>query len=125
MVLARAQPFASNFPLPRSHPRVKKMKMESPATMSSAPEGQAAIQISAFTAAEAGDCAESTKCPSPDTTSMLPWTANRRILIVDDNPAIHGDFRKILAGKQGQQAALQQAEEALFGSAPAAATPAT
>jgi len=93
--------------------------------MLSAPEGQAAIHISAFTAADAGDGAESTKCPSPDTTSILPWTVNRRILIVDDNPAIHGDFRKILAGKQGQQAALQQAEEALFGSAPAAATPAT
>jgi len=51
---------------------------------------------------------------------------NRRILIVDDNAAIHGDFRKILgaAGASTASAALTASEDALFGDdepAPAAA----
>ncbi len=39
---------------------------------------------------------------------------NRRILVVDDNPAIHEDFRKIL-GQKNQNAALDQLESELFG----------
>ncbi len=48
--------------------------------------------------------------------------ANRRILIVDDNAAIHGDFRKVL-GVQSEhtaQAALDVLEASLFGEAAAA-----
>lgn len=40
---------------------------------------------------------------------------NRRILVVDDNPAIHEDFRKILAPRGDASTALDAAEEALFG----------
>jgi PAS domain S-box-containing protein len=39
---------------------------------------------------------------------------NNRILIVDDNPAIHDDFRKILIGNKGKAADLQAAESILF-----------
>lgn len=38
-----------------------------------------------------------------------------RILIVDDNPAIHVDFRKILGGAGGAEPHLDAAEAALFG----------
>ncbi|HLP78736.1 MAG TPA: PAS domain S-box protein, partial [Candidatus Paceibacterota bacterium] len=40
---------------------------------------------------------------------------NRRILIVDDNPAIHQDFKKILGGSNSADTAFQSAEAALFG----------
>jgi CheY-like chemotaxis protein len=44
-----------------------------------------------------------------------------RILIVDDNPAIHQDFDKILgAGRTEPAAALANVESLLFGDAPAA-----
>jgi CheY-like chemotaxis protein len=39
---------------------------------------------------------------------------NQRILIVDDNPAIHEDIRKILGAQSGDKAALRAAEAALF-----------
>jgi len=45
---------------------------------------------------------------------------NRRILLVDDMPAIHEDFRKILV-PQPVHAGLEAAEAALFGDAPPAA----
>lgn len=41
----------------------------------------------------------------------------RRILVIDDLPAIHGDFRKILARRDQKAAALAAAEAALFGCA--------
>ncbi|SFL99296.1 EAL domain-containing protein [Pseudomonas sp. NFACC46-3] len=41
---------------------------------------------------------------------------NRRILIVDDTPTIHEDFRKILSPEADTQDSLSSAEEALFGS---------
>ena len=44
---------------------------------------------------------------------MNPW--NTRILVIDDNPAIHEDFRKILAADQPSGAKSHQAEEILFG----------
>jgi signal transduction histidine kinase len=51
---------------------------------------------------------------------------NRRILIVDDNAAIHHDFRKILAASdQTADAALASLEAALFDDAPAASAPRT
>jgi signal transduction histidine kinase len=40
--------------------------------------------------------------------------SNRRILIIDDNPAIHEDFRKILC-PQVQPVALEEEEAAIFG----------
>jgi len=43
-----------------------------------------------------------------------------RILIVDDNPAIHRDFEKILAAGAPPAAALANVEALLFGDAPAA-----
>ncbi len=47
-------------------------------------------------------------------------TANRRILVVDDNEAIHQDFRKVLGSEGEGGAALAATEAALFGEAPAA-----
>ena len=41
--------------------------------------------------------------------------ANRRILLVDDMPTIHEDFRKILAPPTATQSALKAAGAALFG----------
>jgi CheY-like chemotaxis protein len=41
-------------------------------------------------------------------------SANRRILLVDDTASIHGDFRKILAGRTAAPE-LDAAEAALFG----------
>jgi CheY-like chemotaxis protein len=40
---------------------------------------------------------------------------NRRILIIDDNGAIHEDFRKILSRGKTPTAALDATEAALFG----------
>ena len=47
--------------------------------------------------------------------------ANRRILIIDDNPAIHEDFRKILAPDSAGDAALDDLESLIFGDDTAAA----
>ena len=44
---------------------------------------------------------------------------NRRILVIDDNQAIHDDFRKILGESDSEDASLQAAEARIFG-APAA-----
>jgi PAS domain S-box-containing protein len=44
--------------------------------------------------------------------------ANRRILLVDDNPAIHEDFKKVLLDSQRQNDALDDAEAMLFGEKP-------
>jgi two-component system NtrC family sensor kinase len=43
--------------------------------------------------------------------------SNNRILVVDDNPAIHDDFRKVLGGARDFQTDLLSAEAALFGDA--------
>ncbi len=48
-----------------------------------------------------------------------PVTENRRILVIDDNPAIHEDFRKILGPVDAKLAnELGAAEAALFGDEP-------
>ena len=44
--------------------------------------------------------------------------ANHRILLVDDNPAIHEDFKKILLGAQTRNTTLDAAESVLFGDQP-------
>ncbi|MGQ3050162.1 MAG: ATP-binding protein [Roseateles sp.] len=48
---------------------------------------------------------------------------NRRILLVDDMPTIHADFRKILAPELGAASALDAAKAALFGDEITAAAP--
>jgi PAS domain S-box-containing protein len=48
----------------------------------------------------------------------MSTAAHYRILVVDDNPAIHDDFRKILLGHQGKNAALDAAEAILFDKSP-------
>jgi hypothetical protein len=45
--------------------------------------------------------------PNPD--------RNHRILVIDDNQAIHGDFQKILSQTKGAGSGLAEAEAALFG----------
>jgi diguanylate cyclase (GGDEF)-like protein len=45
----------------------------------------------------------------------LPEVANQRILVIDDNRAIHDDFRKILVHAEDGEAALAAAELAIFG----------
>jgi signal transduction histidine kinase len=43
---------------------------------------------------------------------------NVRILVVDDNAAIHEDFRKVLRGGSGDDSRVLDMEQALFGEAP-------
>ena len=58
-------------------------------------------------------------------TENLPHLANHRILVIDDNAAIHQDFDKILRGEPQADAALSAAERLIFGeSAPTTARPA-
>ena len=40
---------------------------------------------------------------------------NRRVLVIDDNPSIHADIRKILGGRGPQNEALSDAKALLFG----------
>ena len=42
----------------------------------------------------------------------------RRILIIDDQEAIHDDYRKIICPVQPQRAALSEVESQLFGDDP-------
>src|ERR1700747_1634354 len=48
---------------------------------------------------------------------------NHRILIVDDNPAIHKDFRKILCPERPGKSEVQELKAALFDKAPKAPAP--
>src|ERR1043166_4752285 len=43
---------------------------------------------------------------------------NKSILIIDDNPAIHEDFRKIFAANKPRSTELTTAEAILFGDSP-------
>ena len=45
-------------------------------------------------------------------------TSARRILVIDDNPAIHHDFAKIFGVGATSAAALSELEASLFGEAP-------
>jgi signal transduction histidine kinase len=60
-------------------------------------------------------------CPESRSNCPEPGSANRRILIIDDNPAIHEDFRKIFGSILPGTEELTKAEIALFGEAPSAA----
>src|SRR5439155_27174036 len=55
-------------------------------------------------------------------TLMSTRPPNRRILIIDDNPAIHEDFRKVLCNGNQSAAALNELEDSLFGNIPAPPT---
>ncbi len=46
-----------------------------------------------------------------------------RILVIDDNPEIHADFRKVLMARVSGSEALAEAESLLFGDRPTAARP--
>ncbi len=54
--------------------------------------------------------------------NISPLDPNHRILIVDDNPAIHEDFRKILCPTGPDKSEIQDLKAALFDSAPKAVT---
>lgn len=49
------------------------------------------------------------------TTAMATATKNRRLLIVDDNPSIHEDFKKILGAGVQADSELDDLESELFG----------
>jgi EAL domain-containing protein (putative c-di-GMP-specific phosphodiesterase class I)/DNA-binding response OmpR family regulator len=53
-------------------------------------------------------------------TAHSPAEVNRRVLVIDDNTAIHHDFRKILCPSRLSEAALDQVESVLFGQSEAA-----
>ena len=56
-------------------------------------------------------------CPSGRIAmNNVPADHNRRVLIIDDNPSIHEDFRKILSPRTA--AALDASEAAIFGQPP-------
>src|SRR5438445_208409 len=46
---------------------------------------------------------------------MTAEHGNRRILVIDDNQAIHEDFRKILCSEAGARKSLENVEAVLFG----------
>jgi CheY-like chemotaxis protein len=45
----------------------------------------------------------------------MPSNKNQRVLVIDDNPSIHEDFRKILSPATTKVAALDATEAAVFG----------
>ena len=51
-----------------------------------------------------------------------PASVNRRVLVIDDNRAIHEDFQKILGPEHGAESALLDAERALLGESTAPST---
>ena len=54
--------------------------------------------------------------------NTTPKNGNRRILIIDDNRAIHSDFGKILSISDSDNPALSALEDSLFGETAAAQT---
>ncbi|MBC8999013.1 EAL domain-containing protein [Pseudomonas sp. N40(2020)] len=55
--------------------------------------------------------------------NLPPALVNRRVLIVDDSPAIHGDFAKILCPATPADDGLGETESLLFGTPSAVRTP--
>src|SRR5512140_6365 len=47
--------------------------------------------------------------------NIIPTDKNRRVLVIDDNRAIHDDFRKILSPATAMAAASDATEAAVFG----------
>jgi PAS domain S-box-containing protein len=54
----------------------------------------------------------------PDKTNDWPAEKNRKILVIDDNRAIHDDFRKIFCPDSMAAATLDKTEKELFGKRP-------
>ena len=53
-----------------------------------------------------------------NSANSVPPSPNNRILVIDDNPAIHEDFQRVLVGDdQAEIESLEDDEAALFGSA--------
>ncbi|RYD81903.1 MAG: hybrid sensor histidine kinase/response regulator [Verrucomicrobiaceae bacterium] len=52
------------------------------------------------------------RCPCP--LGIMQPNTHFRVLLVDDNPAIHEDFRKILLARQQKDSSLEAAEAILF-----------
>src|SRR4051812_33808616 len=65
---------------------------------------------------------QGTTCSIPQSReySMEPREDRRRILVIDDNPAIHEDFRKILVNRASSDE-LDALETAVFGDTSAVA----
>src|SRR5205085_303649 len=63
-------------------------------------------------------------CRSPprNRSALIATDMNSRLLIIDDNPSIHADIRKILGKTQLTGPDLEEAEAALFGAAVARST---
>jgi CheY-like chemotaxis protein len=61
-------------------------------------------------------CAEDGIPANTQMNSPAP-TPKHRILVIDDNPAIHEDFRKILCWDRGRSTDLEAQEAELFGTA--------
>jgi two-component system NtrC family sensor kinase len=57
--------------------------------------------------------------------TKLDAEENRRILVIDDNQAIHDDFRKILMGDASRSGTLDETKAAVFGEASATAEAST
>jgi two-component system, NtrC family, sensor kinase len=53
--------------------------------------------------------------PVPSEPPPSPAAENRRVLIVDDNPDVSADFRKILGGSSGMSQEMRALEADLFG----------
>jgi two-component system NtrC family sensor kinase len=90
-----------------------------PQTSTQTPERRTALAAGGPTATKwSGDNSGPTSATAPlsGQIAALP-SRNNRILVVDDNPAIHEDFRKVLGGGREEQAELMNAEAALFGDA--------
>jgi two-component system, NtrC family, sensor kinase len=89
-----------------------------PTTISPAPELESQLSPLRDRAMEWGkNSALPSLAPAPQSSApavSLP-AKNNRILVVDDNPAIHDDFRKVLGAAHEPQADLVNAELALFG----------
>src|SRR5579871_2798106 len=60
-------------------------------------------------------------CPQGGSELLMNGLQNRRILFVDDTPAIHDDFRKILTDASGGSSDLDEDEAVLFGTSKRAA----
>ena len=52
--------------------------------------------------------------PAPHASDRKNAVTNRRILVVDDNPAIHSDFQKILSPKRTESSVVDDLEGILF-----------
>src|ERR1041385_4214398 len=58
------------------------------------------------------NCLANPGIAKPVKSSIQP---NHRLLVVDDNPAIHEDFKKILSPARASNSSLEDAKRSLFG----------